>query len=84
MNSDPAIEQLKADQVFAVIEALAEAGSSEFRPGDIADTLRAQGTPLLTWEIRGELSRLEAAGQITVDTATGAYSVVPDAARKTG
>ena len=44
-----------------MIEALAEAGAEEIRPGHIADNLRESGHPMLTWEIRGELARLEAA-----------------------
>ena len=77
------IDQHRTDQVLAVIEALAEAGAVEFRPGHIADNLRESGHPMLTWEIRGELSRLEAAGLITADEKTGAYQL-SKAARKAG
>ena len=42
-----------------MIESLAEDGLAEFRPGHIADRLRESGRPMLTWEIRGELARLE-------------------------
>ena len=67
------IEQHRTDHVFAVIEQLVEAGHIQFRPGHIADVLREAGTPMLNWEIRGELSRLEAAGLIESDDKTGAY-----------
>lgn len=77
------IDQHRTDQVFAVIEALAEAGAAEFRPGHIADSLREAGHPMLSWEIRGELSRLEAAGLISADDKTGAYRLV-SSARKAG
>lgn len=77
------IEQHRTDHVFAVIESLVESGQSTFRPGHIADVMRAAGAPMLNWEIRGELSRLEAAGLITADPQTGAYSVAKSA-RKTG
>jgi Fe2+ or Zn2+ uptake regulation protein len=77
------IDQLRTDQVFAVIEALAEAGAPEFRPGHIADRLREAGHPMLSWEIRGELSRLEAAGLISADDNTGAYRLA-SSARKAG
>ncbi|MFV2089053.1 MAG: hypothetical protein ACC642_00205 [Pseudomonadales bacterium] len=71
MNS----EQYLTDHVYTVIEALVAAGVSEFRPGHIADALREAGAPMLDWEIRGELARLEAAGLIASDERTGAYSL---------
>ncbi|TNF80499.1 MAG: hypothetical protein EP301_13185 [Gammaproteobacteria bacterium] len=77
------IDQHRTDQVLAVIEALVDAGAAEFRPGHIADSLRESGNPMLTWEIRGELSRLEAAGLIAADETTGAYQLTK-AARKAG
>lgn len=77
------IEQHRTDQVFATIKSLTGEGVDEFRPGHIADALRAGGHPMLTWEIRGELARLEAAGLISADAATGAYQLT-DSARKTG
>jgi hypothetical protein len=77
------IDQHRTDQVFAVIESIVENGKPEFRPGHIADALREAGTPLLTWEIRGELARLEAASAITSNDQTGAYSLATPA-RKTG
>jgi hypothetical protein len=67
------IEQHRTDQVFAVVEQLVETGYTQFRPGHIADVLREAGTPMLNWEIRGELSRLEAADLIASDDKTGAY-----------
>ena len=66
-----------------MIEALAEAGTTEFRPGHIADNLREAGHPMLSWEIRGELGRLEAAGLIAADPKTGAYQL-SKSARKAG
>jgi DNA-binding GntR family transcriptional regulator len=77
------IEQHRTDQVYEVIRALIENGTREFRPGHIADALREAGSPMLSWEIRGELSRLEAAGLIKSDPKTGAYALA-DAARKVG
>ncbi len=77
------IDQHRTDQVFAVIESLVEAGTTAFKPGHIADALRESGHPMLSWEIRGELARLEAAGLIAVDEKTGAYRLAK-AARKAG
>ena len=77
------IEQHRTDQVFATIQSLTDEGVNEFRPGHIADALRDAGHPMLTWEIRGELARLEAAGLVSTDAATGAYQLT-DSARKAG
>ena len=66
-----------------MIEALADAGTAEIRPGHIADSLRDAGHPMLSWEIRGELARLEAAGLIAADDKTGAYQLTKSA-RKAG
>ena len=66
-----------------MIESLVEAGATEFRPGHIADNLREAGHPMLSWEIRGELARLEAAGLISADEKTGAYQLTKTA-RKAG
>ena len=39
---------------------------------------------MLSWEIRGELSRLEAEGLITADDTTGAFALAKAASEKTG
>ena len=66
-----------------MIESLVADGVEAFRPGHVADRLRESGHPMLTWEIRGELARLEAAGLIAADEKTGAYGL-SKAARKAG
>ena len=78
------IDQHRTDQVFVTIEQFVAGGQAEFRPGHLADALREAGSPMLTWEIRGELSRLEAAGLIASDPRTGTYTMVAEASRKTG
>jgi len=77
------IDEHRTDEIYAVIRSLVGSGTQSFRPGHIADALRETGEPLLTWEIRGELSKLEARGVISADPVTGAYSLT-EAARKTG
>jgi hypothetical protein len=46
------------------------------RPGDIASLLRERNQPLSFWEIRGELSTLEASGLIASDPDTGEWRPV--------
>jgi len=43
--------------------------------------LRQSRAPMLNWEIRGELARLEAEGLIASDERTGAYSLSATNAR---
>ena len=76
------IDQHRTDQVLEVIQRIVDAGQTDFRPGHIADELREEGLPLLSWEIRGELSRLAAEGLIEADPATGNWSLTPAASRK--
>lgn len=77
-------EQHRTDHVFAVIESLVAGGLAEFGPGHIGDALRDAGTPMLSWEIRGELSRLEAGGLISSDPQTGSYQLAAASTKKAG
>jgi hypothetical protein len=78
------LEQHRTKLVLTVIEKLVEAGRTEFRPGDIVTRLREENQPLGTWEVRGELSILEAAGVLRVDPASGAWMIAPQRSRKAG
>lgn len=51
-------------------------GSDGLRAGDICTRLREMGLPMETWQVRGELSNLEANGSIVVDSRTGAWFLV--------
>jgi hypothetical protein len=70
--------------VLSVIEKLVADGRTLFRPGDIADYLREHNQPLAVWEVRGELSHLEADGVIANDAATGAWRLAAQRSRKAG
>jgi hypothetical protein len=70
--------------VFSAFEELVGQGRAEIRPGDITTRLRERNQPLSTWEVRGELSNLEAEGLIEVHAETGAWRLVAEAARKAG
>ena len=78
------IEQRLTHQVYTAIREVVANGRPQFRPGDVASFLREQGQPLDTWEIRGEFSKLEASGDISLDAATGAWSLAKAASRKAG
>ena len=59
--------------VVAAIEALLEAGATEFRPGDVATHQRNIGDPVPVWELRGLFTALAKQGLIEVDAKTGAW-----------
>lgn len=70
--------------VASVVEKLVADGPTEFRPGDVVSRLREQNQPMGTWEVRGELAKLEAEGLIENDPDTGAWRMVPQRSLKTG
>ncbi|MDZ7668597.1 MAG: hypothetical protein U5Q16_03955 [Gammaproteobacteria bacterium] len=72
------------DLVAAVVEKLAADGRAEFRPGDVVSRLREQNQPMGTWEVRGELAKLEAEGMIENDADTGAWRLAAQRSLKTG
>jgi hypothetical protein len=70
--------------VFTTFEELVVEGQSEIRPGDITQRLREKNLPLSYWEVRGELSNLEAEGLIEVRPETGGWQLVGQPVRKVG
>jgi hypothetical protein len=63
----------RTDLVLGVFKELIASGADAVWPGEINDRLRELGQPMGTWEVRGELSKLEASGEIVNDAATGAW-----------
>ena len=77
----------KTRLILETIQQIVADGVTEFRPGHVADALRRTPSPMLTFEIRGEFSKLLADGLITLDPESGAYRLAEtgaQAARKTG
>ena len=66
-------DRRRTDLVLRVLKDLIAAGTNGVLPGAINARLREMGEPLGTWEVRGELSTLEAAGEIVIDDASGAW-----------
>lgn len=67
------LDQRRTDLVATVVEAVVAQGNGEFRPGDVVSLLRQRNQPMGTWEVRGELSKLEAAGMLENDPETGRW-----------
>jgi hypothetical protein len=67
-------DRRRTDLVLRVFNDLVTAGADDgVLPGAINERLRALGEPMGTWEVRGELSTLEAEGEIVIDDETGAW-----------
>ena len=62
--------------VFDAVTALRDAGDTAFRPGDVTAHLRAKGTPIGAWQVRGELTILERLGLIALDEASATWRLV--------
>jgi repressor of nif and glnA expression len=73
------IEQRRTKRIFEVIQEIVGAQGHGFRPGDIASVLRERGQPLGAWEIRGQLSILEAEGLIRLEPESGTWEIVSSA-----
>ena len=67
------IERRRTEAVYAVIEELFANGAKSLRPGDVNTILRERNSPLGTWEVRAEFSRLEAEGRLVCDEDTGSW-----------
>ncbi len=78
------LERRRMDLVASVVEKLVADGRAEFHPGDVVSRLREQNQPMGTWEVRGELSKLEAEGMIENDPDTGAWRMAAQRSLKTG
>ena len=75
------IERRRTEAVYAVIEEIFAEGAASLRPGDVNAVLRERNSPLGTWEVRAEFSRLEAEGRLVCDEDTGNWHL-PDASLK--
>lgn len=78
------LEQRRTDLVMAVIEKLVADGAGTFRPGEVVEQLRKQNQPMGAWEVRGELSRLEAEGTLALDPDTAEWRLAQQRSRRTG
>ena len=75
------IDRRRSDIVLRVFKELVAAGADGVFPGAINARLRELEEPMGTWEVRGALSDLEAAGEIVNDAQTGAWRLNDGAAR---
>ena len=75
------IDRRRSDIVLRVFKELVAAGADGVAPGAINARLRELGEPMGMWEVRGALSDLEAAGEITLDAQTGTWHLSDGAAR---
>jgi hypothetical protein len=78
------LAQRRTNLVLSVVEKLIAEGRCQFRPSHVLERLREQNQPLGAWEVRAELSNLEAAGLIVLEAETGAWQMAPQRSLKVG
>jgi hypothetical protein len=78
------LDRRRTNLVLSAIEKLVADGKPDFRPGDIVSRLRQQNQPLGSWEVRGELSKLEAEGVIEADANSAVWRMARQKSLKAG
>ncbi|NJN51998.1 MAG: hypothetical protein HC809_09715 [Gammaproteobacteria bacterium] len=70
--------------VHTVFKDLIARGAPDagIRPGAINTELRERGSPMGAWEVRTELTALEAAGEARCDPATGIWYLMDSGSQK--
>ncbi|XOV83490.1 MAG: hypothetical protein ACFHXK_21975 [bacterium] len=76
------IEQRRTEEVFAIIQELVAGGKTRLRPGDVNTVLRERNSPMGTWAVRAEFTRLEEQGHISCDAQTGDWQLLESAPMK--
>ena len=62
--------------IYDVICSVVADGNNALRPGDIVGKMRDDGSPLGSWEVRGQFSQLENLGLLKIDVDTGIWQLV--------
>jgi len=76
------IEQRRTEEVFAIIQELVANGKATLRPGDVNTALRERNSPMGSWAVRAEFTRLEELGRISCDAQTGDWQLLESAPLK--
>jgi len=63
----------RKEMVYDIIQALFAEGKTSVRPGDVNARLRERNSPMGSWEVRAEFTRLESDGRIVCQEETGAW-----------
>ena len=72
-------EQPRTELIYQIIRELFENGKSSVRPGHVNTVLRERNSPMGTWEVRAEFSRLEKIGRIACDPDSGEWHLTENA-----
>ncbi len=73
------LNQRRTRQVFDAFQAIAATGRNPIQSGEINAYLREQNLPMGSWEVRGELSNLEARGLVVHNAEENLWRLVDDA-----
>jgi hypothetical protein len=72
-------EHPRTEMIYQIIRELFENGKSSVRPGDVNTVLRERNSPLGTWDVRAEFTRLEKIGRISCNQDTGDWHLTESA-----
>jgi hypothetical protein len=75
-------QRRRTEAVYAVIQELFTSGKQAVRPGDVNTVLRERSSPMGTWEVRAEFSRLEHLNCIECNADTGLWHLTENASLK--
>ena len=70
-------EKRRIEAVLQTVRKLAEERQSSVWVGDVAEALRLRNSPTPAWQLRADLSGLEAVGALHYDADTGGYLLSP-------
>ena len=68
--------QRKTRTVYDAFNSVIGSNGQEIRAGQVVAFLRESNDPFGSWEVRGELSKLEALGLLKLNGSTGTWSLV--------
>ena len=68
-------DRRRIEQVLSIIRDLAAAGQQQLTPGDVAERLRADNSPVPVWQLRADFNNLAEEGLIQLDQETSRWVI---------
>ena len=77
-------DRRRIEQVLSNIRDLAAAGHQQLTPGDVAERLRADNSPVPVWQLRADFNQLAEEGLIQLDQETARWVIAEPSLKHTG
>ena len=75
-------DRRRVEQVLSIIRDLSGEDQARVTPGDVADKLRADNSPVPVWQLRADFSQLGEEGLIELDPESAAWALSPEQSLK--